>query len=215
MTPSRDEVVTRLKEHVMGRELASLAQTYGVTVNTPRGINKGWAGQTLEYAALLPASNAALPDGGDFELKSTKVEWLDEQWSPKETIKITNLNPQKILEEEFETSVLWSKLSRLILVGCHYEAQDQAKAVVVCPFDVTAPELVKEIRSFWEDVRHLVASGEMMAHHNVGSFSDILQLRPTGTGKGLSVCPITGEKFPARAFYATKRFLKQILSASR
>ncbi len=215
MNPSRDEVVARLKDHVLGRELGSLAQTYGVTVNTARGINKGWAGQTLEYAALLPASNAPLPDGGDFELKSTKVEWLDGEWSPKETIKITNLNPQKILEEEFETSVLWSKLSRLILVGCHYESPDQAKAVLVRPFDVRDPELVTEIRGFWNDVRHLIAAGEMMAHHNLGSFSDILQLRPTGTGKGLSVCPITGEKFPARAFYATKRFLKKILSASR
>ncbi len=215
MSPSRDEVVARLREQVVGRELSLLAKTYGVTVDTPRGINKGWAGQTLEHASLLGVSNLALPDGGDFELKSTKVEWLDEAWAPQETIKVTNLNPQKILEEEFETSTLWSKLSRLILVGCVYESPNQAKAVVICPFDVTDPELVAEIRGFWEDVRHLVASGEMMAHHNVGSFSDILQLRPTGTGKGLSRCPITGEKFPARAFYATKRFLKKILSAAR
>lgn len=199
-----------LKAEVLGQPLYPLALARGLTVEKAGKLNKGWVGQTLEVLAHLPNSSLPSPDGVDFELKSTKVEWRDGTWQFQETVKITNLNPQKILEEEFETSLLWRKLAHLILVGCQYRSPTDATAVSVSAIDVTQPTLVQEVKAFWEDVRHLVGSGEMPDHPNLGSFSDLIQLRPTGNGKGLSVCPITDRKFPARAFYATKRLLNSL-----
>ena len=209
-TPNREAVMKVLKAEVLGQPLYPLAIQRGLTVEKGGKLNKGWVGQTLEVLAHLSNSSLASPDGVDFELKSTKVEFKTGAWQFQETVKVTNLNPQKILGEEFETSLLWRKLSHLVLVGCQYHSPTDAVAVSVSAIDVTQPQLVQEVRSFWEDVRHLIGSGEMPDHNNLGSFSDLIQLRPTGNGKGLSVCPITNRKFSARAFYATKRLLNSL-----
>ncbi len=210
LTPDREHVIALLRRQVLGKALYPLALERGLTVEKNGKLNKGWVGQTLEQLAHLKNSNLASPDGVDFELKSTKVFQKEGEWHFKETVKVTNLNPKKILDEEFASSILWRKLSRLILIGCEYQTPIAARAVSISAVDVTDPVLVNEVKSFWEDVRHLVSSGEMAQHNDLGSFSDLIQLRPTGDGKGLSTCPITGQKFSSRAFYATKRLLSAL-----
>lgn len=214
MQPLRETVFLRLKESLPGRNLYDLALTNGVTIVTADGkINKGWVGQTIERVAGLEINNRKGPDGADFELKSTTVFYRD-GWVPKETIKVAQLNASEILEETFETSALWKKLSRLLFVGCYHEAPDRCVPVCLGSIDIVDPKIVGEIQTLWEDIRHTVLEGEMPRYANFGTADDLVQLRPTGDGKGWSVCPITGEKFPARAFYATKRLLKEILGAS-
>ncbi len=213
MTPNRDIVVEILRRRVLGKNLAALASELGICSMIRGRLNKGWVGQTLERAADLSNSTSSQPDGPDFELKSTKVSLREGLWIPRETIKVTNLNPQKILQEEFETSTLWAKLKRLILVGCVYESPLEGRAVFVAPVEVNDPFLVSGVRAIWEDVRHLIVEGEISEHINLGKVDDLLQLRPTGSGKQVSLCPVTGRHFPARAFYATKRLLGQLIPA--
>lgn len=208
---SRDQVLRRLTEILPGKELSPYAETHGITIEKNGRVNKGWVGLTVERMASLDFSNRPEKDGFDFELKTTRVYQQDGIWAPKETIKVTQLNPQLILEEEFESSTLWNKLQRFILVGCYYEAPTRCQAISISAVDIQNPELKEPIRAFWEDVRHTVASGEMGEYINLGNSEDLIQLRPTGNGKLWSTCPITGEKFPSRAFYATKKLLRQVM----
>src|SRR5215213_10207881 len=97
------------------RNLYDLAREHGVTVEKEGKLNKGWMGHTLERVAGLPTSNLQLPDGEDFELKSTTFVRRGEAWAPKETIRVTQFNPHSILEETFETSSLWKKLESIVL----------------------------------------------------------------------------------------------------
>lgn len=204
---NRDEALHRLRETLPRRNLYDLARGWNVTIERDGHVNKGWVGQTIEHAAGLTINSLSARDGSDFELKSTT---LQPDLSPKETIRITQLNPEKILQEEFETSALWKKLERLILVGCHHPSDQECYAVQIAGIDVNNPDLVEGIRAIWEDVRYTVGNGEIALVPNLGSHEDLIQLRPTGDGKQRSTCPVTGESFPARAFYGTKRLLREI-----
>lgn len=196
-----------------GQNLYDLARHYSITVVKDSRLNKGWVGQTIERAAHLTINNAAARDGHDFELKSTSLAPRGDIWAPKESIKITQMNPNTLLEETFETSVFWNKLARLIVVGCHHATPTACSVVHISGVDITNPKLVAEIRQFWEDVQHAVINGEIARHYNLGNADDLIELRPTGTGKQWSVCPVTGERFPARAFYATKRLIRMMLNS--
>lgn len=209
---SRAAALDLLRQEALTADLHVLAEKYRITIRTDRGLNKGWAGLTLERIAKLANSNLPRRDGSDFELKSVKMVLRDGHYVPRETMKITTLNPAKILEETFETSVLWNKLQRLVIVGCEYSAPEAARAVFLGGFDIERSDLVGEIRALWEDVQNLICNGDIGQHYNLGSADDLIQMRPVGNGKQLSLCPVTGEKFPARAFYATKRLLKEVLS---
>jgi DNA mismatch repair protein MutH len=207
----RADVLSKLRSELPGKNLYELAATHGVTIRKEGRLNKGWVGQTVEMVAGLGIDNSKLPDGADFELKSTSFLRTAEGWNPKETIKVTQLNPKNILEEVFENSSLWSKLSRLILVGCHHESAERCSVISVSSVDITSEDLVNEIRAFWDDVRYTICSGDMPDFPYLGRSDDYIQLRPTGTGKASSICPITGRKFPAQAFYATKRLIRRML----
>lgn len=207
----REESLSKLQSVLPGKNLYDLAKEHAITVSKNGKINKGWVGQTLEKVAELELSNAQKSDGEDFELKSTSLISKDGSWVPKETIKVTMLNPTQMLEETFYTSALWNKLTRLIFVGCHHESEEICTAVTVRALELTNPKLLEPVKEFWEDIQHLLMCGELPHSHDVGRSDDLIQLRPVGDGKHLSTCPITGEKFPARAFYVTKKFISQIL----
>lgn len=209
---SRSIVLSRLREVLPNRNLYQLAKELGITIRKAGHVNKGWVGQTIERAAGLEIDNSKRPDGLDFELKTTTLACRNNDYFPKETIKITQLNLSLILEEEFETSSLWSKLSRLIIVGYQKIKAYDSRVVCITEFDLTSNKLINEIRAFWEDVRYTICTGEMPDHPYLGRSNDYLQLRPTGTGRASSTCPVTGLKVPAQAFYATKKLVQRMLS---
>lgn len=207
----RSDVVGLLEKNLPGQNLYDLAETYGVTVLRDGKLNKGWVGQTIERAGGLTINNLHGPDGEDFELKSTTLLRDGDGWKPQETIKITQFSPGSILDETFETSSLWKKLSRLIVVGCARPSERECIVVRVNTFDLNDPELVAGVRDFWEEMRSILAAGDMGIYDSQGSSVGLLQLRPTGNRQNSSRCPITGEKFQAKAFYATKTLVKAML----
>lgn len=210
--PNCSQVLVRLRQNLPGRNLFELAQAYEIPVSFGAHKNKGWVGQTIERAAGLKINSESSPDGADFELKTTEVMRKNNQWVPKETLKITQLNPQQILQEEFETSILWRKLGRLIIVAYKSCSLDSAQVEKIISIEIKSEKIVSEIRGFWEDVRHTVCSGEIKDFINLGSSAGLIQLRPLGDGKQKSSCPITGRNFPARAFYGTKKLLNLLLN---
>ncbi len=210
----RFEVVQRLKRIIGQQNIAELAVTHGVTIQA----NKGWVGQTFDRIAQTAALNAQAPDGEDFELKSVKVVWSQkyEQWEPKETMAITMMNPERILLEKFENSGLWHKLSRMIFIGHSYDSILPIKVTVRYqprPVDVSDPELVNNIKLYWEQIKAIVGEGNISSYSSKGTSRGFIQLRTKGPGgeKGKVACPVSGNMFNSRAFYATKPFLYYIL----
>ncbi|NBX75762.1 MAG: hypothetical protein EBQ92_04345 [Proteobacteria bacterium] len=210
--PQCSEVFRRLQENLPGRNLCDLAREHKIAIRFGSKKNKGWVGQTVEKVAGLKVSSEASPDGADFELKTTEVSFKDGKWIPKETLKITQVNPQQILEEEFESSIFWKKLNRLLIVAYDVHSEDLFQTRKIISTDLNNTKTAFEIRRFWEDVRHTICSGEIKDLINLGSSAGLVQLRPLGDGKQKSLCPITGEPFPARAFYATKNLLSLLLN---
>ncbi len=208
---TRAEILLNLKESLPNKNLYDLAAQYQVPIESYGHKNKGWVGQTVEKVAGLAVNNSQAPDGQDCELKTTSLILVDGLWVPKETIKITQLNPKTLLEETFETSILWRKLSRLVFVGVYHKTATQCYPAQLGSIDLLNPELVRPIQNFWEDVQHNILSGDMVKFYNLGNSQDLIQLRPVGDGKLWSTCPITGEKFPARAFYATKILISKMM----
>jgi DNA mismatch repair protein MutH len=208
---NRTQILKRLRQELPGKNLYDLAAQFQIPILIQGKKNKGWVGQTVEKAAGLGLSNAQSPDGADCELKTTTLLPRGDKWSPKETIKITQMNPKQMLNETFETSVLWSKLSRLVFVGVHHLSDAECRVVQMGAIDLLNSDWIHPIQSFWEDVQNNILSGDMLNFYNLGSSESWIQLRPVGDGKSWSTCPITGEKFPARAFYATKILIENML----
>jgi len=205
------EALRFLNQTLLDKNVKDFAKFYGTPIFPKGKTNKGWIGQTIERHLGLQNNNQNRPDGYDFELKSTEVFLREGTWIAKETLKVTQLNTFDILQEEFESSVFWKKLKDVILVAYQKEA-DAYTCKKILEIKITDPGLVREIRSFWEDVRDLVCSGQIREFINLGSSESLIQLRPQGDGKQKSICPITQEKFPARSFYATKKLINQLMN---
>lgn len=218
MNDLRFAVIQALRDELRLQTLNSFASKLKVTVVGATGlVNKGWVGQTLDRLVETPQVNARLPDGADFELKSVSgtINSKTGMWEPKETMAITMLSAEKMIQESFENSAVWHKLSRLILVGHIYEDSDaqRARIVRINPIDVSDPELVSALKTYWELIQVTVQDGSIADYSSKGTSKGFLQLRTKGPGgdKGKSTCPKTGRQFNSRAFYATKPFLRYVL----
>lgn len=211
---SREQILQALRKNLPQKNLYQLAEEFGVPTSLNGKKNKGWVGQTIERAAGLSLSSAQSPDGLDCELKTTTLILKKGIWAPKETIKVTQLNPKQILDESFESSILWQKLSRLVFVGVCHPSATECYAVQLGSLNLAETDCVSSIKAFWEDVQNNILSGDMINLFNLGNSQELIQLRPVGDGKLWSVCPITGEKFPARAFYATKILIEKMLQSN-
>ncbi|MDX1918641.1 MAG: MutH/Sau3AI family endonuclease [Candidatus Caenarcaniphilales bacterium] len=208
----RFEAAFKLKEKVLNKNLVDIAHNLGVTIFSEGRLNKGWIGQTLDKLIEVDKVNGCFPDGEDFELKSVKVVFQNDEWIPKETMAITMFNPNKILTEEFQTSALWKKLERLIIVGSYYQSVTPMAAYIkfIRPIDVNDPALVNQIKDYWEEIKSLTIEGKISSYSSKGTSRGFIQLRTKGSGQSESLCPVTGAKFKTRAYYATKPFLKYV-----
>ena len=101
---NREEILKNLRKELPSRNLYDLAKRHGIPTEIRGKKNKGWVGQTVEKAAGLSLSSAQEPDGLDCELKTTTLVFKEGRWVPKETIKITQLNPKQILNETLDVS---------------------------------------------------------------------------------------------------------------
>jgi DNA mismatch repair protein MutH len=218
MKDLRFAIIQALRDELKFQTLSEIATNLNVTVVGGTGmVNKGWVGQTLDRLVKTPQVNARLPDGTDFELKSVSgtINSKTGMWEPKETMAITMLSAERMIQETFETSAVWHKLSRLILVGHVYEdsAAKRARIVRISPIDVSDPELVTSLKTYWKLIQDTVRNGNITEYSSRGTSEGFLQLRTKGPGgdKGKSTCPVTGRQFNSRAFYATKPFLRYVL----
>lgn len=190
-----------LQKH-LGKDLAAEADYYGITTYINGSQNKGWKGMVLEKLAGLDNNNKQAPNGLGFELKSTAYYQVKNKWTPKETMAITMINPEKLIETPFYKSHCWEKLKSIIFCavtwnGHHNEVSELLK---VQSFDfITDDNLIKEIESDYEFIREKCATKGFKSL--TGADGKWIQARTKGAGHGST----------SRAFYARKALLKEIL----
>ncbi len=108
--------LTALKElkKYINHYLTDYATKFNITIYKDGKLNKGWKGQVLEKLAGLEGDNKKAPNGLGFELKSVSFKKLKNgKIEPKETMAITMINEQELINTPFYKSHCWDKLKSL------------------------------------------------------------------------------------------------------
>lgn len=132
----RDELEQILK-NVVNKTLGEVDvnNVFDRTITNPK--ITGIAGDVVEQSILgYPANSDKQPDllvdGIPTELKTTGIrkpkKAEDFVYEAKEPMSITAVSPDKITNEEFDTSSFWSKLEHMLLVYYHYDSPGTVKA---------------------------------------------------------------------------------------
>ena len=190
-----------LEKHI-GQDLATLAKKFGITTFIDGKQNKGWKGHTLERLAGLANDNKQAPNGLGFELKSVSFREVKGVLVPKETMAITMLSPEKLIETSFFESHCWEKLKSLVFCAClwHGKHNEKSELLSVQSFDfIESNTLIAEIEADYEFIRQkLIDKGFSSLTGKDGKW---IQARTKGAGHGST----------SRAFYARKGLIKEII----
>lgn len=200
---NREEAIEKLQD-IIGEDLVTLATAYGVTLFKEDKKNKGWVGHVVEHCLGLPINCLQSPDFGDWELKTvsmkkTKVGLI----VPKETMAITMINAEHVINTEFEQSHLKVKLEKMLIISrmWYAKAEPQSELLKAFIFDIEKDlELYNEIKADYEETRECLRNKGFNCL--TGKMGKWIQPRTKGPGNG---APKT------RAFYARTKFLKKIM----
>jgi len=195
------EIALRKLKELEGHDLRKIADEYGITVFKEGKPNKGWAGQTIERAIGLPLNSSQRPNAGSWELKLVSLKRkADGTIKPKETMQITMINAQDVLNRPFEISHLLAKLKSLVICGRIFVSKDEPESILykVGTFDLEG-ELYEAVKRDYEEVRETLHTQGFQAL--TGHMGKLVQPRTKGPGHG-SI---------SRAFYARTGFVAIIL----
>jgi DNA mismatch repair protein MutH len=199
---TRINAIKNLEKYI-GQDLAELAKKYDITTFVEEKQNKGWKGLTLEWLAGLTNDNKQAPNGLGFELKSTAFYQVREgEWMPKETMAITMINADNLIETPFYQSHCWEKLKSLVFCAVSWNGKHNPKSELlkIQSFDfLEDDQILKEIENDYEFIRNKCATQGFGAL--TGADGKWIQARTKGPGHG-SV---------SRAFYARKALIKEII----
>ncbi len=198
----RKEAVKKL-QLLKGKELHELAKQLGVTIYKDGKVNKGWAGHVFERYLELPINSAQSPNFGSWELKSVPLKVLKNgNYSIKETMAITMIDPVNVCQKEFEESHLLAKLKKAVVVvrtvGKTVDEPSYVHSVV--EFNLTGG-LYESVRADYNLVRNILLDPKRGFNMLTGTMGVYIQPRTKGAGNGST----------SRAFYARKSFLKEFI----
>ena len=201
---NRQEATEKLQE-IIGQDLVQLSKDYGVTLFKDNHKNKGWVGHIVEHHLGVPINSLQSPDFGDWELKTISMKQLKNGLIvPKETMAITMINAEHVINNDFENSHLKNKLDKLLIISRMWYATNEPKSELLKVFQFNIDddkELYAEIEADYEETRDCLKTKGFSSL--TGKMGKWIQPRTKGQGNG---APIT------RAFYARTSFLKHVLS---
>jgi len=192
---------TQLLQRLIGQDLRKLADERNITVFKNGKFNKGWAGLTLEKVLGI-GNNCIQASNGDFwELKLVPLVKKNGIWKVKETMAITMINPDDVLEKPFEKSHLCDKMKKMIICGRERlnDKESSSKLLYVNSFDLLTTNFWKQIKEDYELVQQTIKMEGFDAL--TGSMGRYIQPRTKGLGHGSNT----------RAFYARVPFVETIL----
>lgn len=205
---TRATAIKNLKQY-LGRDLAELAEQFGINPYKDGKQNKGWKGLVLERLAGLQTNVSKAPNGLTYELKSVAFHEVKGDLVPKETMAITMINPEELKQHEFFESHCWVKLKAIVFCAVKWDGINAkgAELLKVTSLDFAEnDELIKEIKEDYDFIRNkLITEGFDALTGKDGKW---IQARTKGTG---GINPRTGERRPiTRAFYARTGLVKKI-----
>lgn len=202
---TRVTAVANLRKYI-GQDLAQYAQQFGIRPYVKGKQNKGWKGLVLERLAGLPQSGLKAPNGLTYEVKSVSFVKKGNTFVPKETMAITMLNPQELIEHSFLESHCWAKLKSLVFCAVEWTGRNAEGSILL---DVTSmdfledADLIQEVAADYESIRQkLVKHGYESLTGTDGKW---IQARTKGPGHGST----------SRAFYARTGFVAKIFEESK
>ncbi len=166
------------------------------------GKNKGWVGQVIEKHLGLPINSLQRPNAGSWELKMCSLKYLmNGKLTIKETMAITMIKPDDVLETDFKSSHLYAKLRRMVVASRIWESKQEERSILysVTTFDLDDPEVYNQVKSDYDLVRETIRTTGFSAL--TGKMGVYIQPRTKGTGHGST----------SRAFYARTSFLKKFI----
>lgn len=199
----REDALHQLQQ-LIGTDLYELAKRYPqVTVER----NKGWAGHVCEVHLGMALNSSPEPNGGSWELKQVSLKRTAEGFlTAKETMAITMLSPQRVLDQPFETSDVLKKLRRLVLVArVFFPNSPLAPVALVREADISVetPLIFNQVRDDYELIREVLREEGFPALS--GKMGKLIQPRTKGAGHGSTT----------RAFYARTQFVNILLGLNK
>jgi len=199
----RQEAMQRLNQ-MIGVELHSLAEDYGITIYRGGKVNKGWAGQVFERVLGLSINPVQAPDFGTWELKSIPLKTLKTgRLALKETMAVTMIDAKNVRQREFKDSHLLSKLKKAVVVvrtvGKTVDEPSYIHSVI--KFDLSG-FLYTAVKADYDLVQDTLLDPNKGFDALSGKMGVYIQPRTKGAGHG----SIT------RAFYARPKFLKEFIA---
>lgn len=198
----RETAIQKLS-NLNGKDLSKFADGYGVTIiSNNGGYNKGWPGQVVERHLGGTIDSSKKPDFGDWELKTTALEFKNGELRFKYPMSITMINESDVRKSSFKDSGLLRKLRKMIIATTIWEAPYQTEAVfygsVIFDLDDNQ-QIYKQIESDYNLVRDKIRNGKF--HELTGHMGEYIQPRTKGPGHGST----------SRAFYARAAFLSEFI----
>lgn len=160
----------------------------------------------LEKLAGLEINSRKAPNGLGFELKSVSFRSKNEEYIPKETMAITMINPEELLQDSFYKSHCWAKLKSLIFCAVEWNGTfaKEAKLLDVTSLDFfEGHDIINEIEADYEFIRKKLR--EQGFSSLTGKDGKWIQARTKGAGHGST----------SRAFYAKTGLVAEIFNRSR
>ena len=199
----REDALHQLQQ-LIGTDLYELAKRYPqVTVER----NKGWAGHVCEVHLGLALNSSPEPNGGSWELKQVSLKRTAEGFlTAKETMAITMLSPQRVLDQPFEESDVLKKLRRLVLVARVFLPNSPLAPVALvreADISVETPLIFNQVREDYELIREVLREDGFSALS--GKMGKLIQPRTKGAGHGSTT----------RAFYARTQFVNILLGLNK
>jgi len=197
----REQAVERIKE-LVGKDLRTFADEYGITVFREGKKNKGWAGQVIERHLGLPLSSAQAPNFGSWELKMISLKRLKNgSLTVKETMAVTMIDAYNVARTEFENSHLLAKLKKGVIAARIWTSQEERSSVLhwVATFDLDIPQIYNQVKADYDLVRNTIINEGFESL--TGKMGVYIQPRTKGPGHGST----------SRAFYARTGFLKKFI----
>lgn len=170
------ELLERARD-VAGRTVGELSARAGLEcpANTKR--KKGFVGRLLERTLGATAGTASEPDfvALGIELKSIPLR-IDGR--PRETTFVCRISLNELGETEWEQSVVYKKLRRVLFVPVEGDPAMPLPQRRVGTAVLWSPDAEQEaaLRRDWERVAALVARGEV--EQITGRLGDVMQVRP-------------------------------------
>ena len=194
----RAEAVAKL-EQLRWKNLVSLAGELEISVFKDEKLNKGWAGLTVERYLGIQPNTSRNPNLGSWELKVVPLQRNRQgDLSIKETMAITMLHPQHVVDTPFEKSHVFTKLRRIIAVTRLYLDRKESESFVLgCnEFQLEGTELYDQIVEDYHCIQTAIKDNSVS-----GKIGKYIQPRAKGAGHGSTT----------RAFYARKSLVEYII----